>query len=204
MLRHCTMSELLDIRDGEGSAAARAHIEECEACRTELDRLYQRVASLRALPSLRPPRERWSTLRERLVAQRRRRWNVGVAVAGVAAAAAVVAVVGGIGGLPQVSESTDTVRSAITPVELESLRGQSRQLEGLLREVEQHGRVIDGLTASAIADLEDRIALIDAGIEHATVGNAPRNDLASLWQQRLALMDALVNVHVRQVAYEGF
>ncbi len=203
MLRHCTMAELLDIRDGEGSTAARAHVDDCGACRTELDRLYQRVASLKALPSLRPPRERWSTVRERLVSQRRRRWNIGVAVAGVTAAAAVVAVVG-VGGVPQLSLTNDVAPSAITPVELESLRGQSRQLEGLLREVEQHGRVIDGLTASAIADLEDRIALIDAGIEHATVGNAPRNDLASLWQQRLALMDALVNVHVRQVAYEGF
>jgi hypothetical protein len=45
MLRHCTIGELLDLRDGEGSAVARSHVDECDACRAELDRLHQRAAA---------------------------------------------------------------------------------------------------------------------------------------------------------------
>ena len=64
MLRHCTIEELLELRDGEGSAAARSHMNSCEACRTELDRLHQRVAALKSLPSFAAPRDRWPIVRD--------------------------------------------------------------------------------------------------------------------------------------------
>ena len=53
--QHCTVEDLLALRDGEGSGAARRHLEGCDRCRAELDRLHQRVAALKALPALRPP-----------------------------------------------------------------------------------------------------------------------------------------------------
>jgi uncharacterized small protein (DUF1192 family) len=74
----------------------------------------------------------------------------------------------------------------------------------VLSVVDRNGRVVDGLTASAIADLEDRIALIDVGIERATAMRASSPQVAALWRQRIALMDVLVNVHVGRVTYEGF
>jgi len=63
MRKHCTMSELLAVRDGEGSAWARAHLEECPFCQQEMDMLYGRVAALRALPAHRPPRDRWAAIK---------------------------------------------------------------------------------------------------------------------------------------------
>lgn len=200
MLRHCTMAELLELRDQRGSVKARAHLEQCDVCRSEFDRLHQRVAGLKALPSLQPPRDRWPMVRETVLASRRGRRNRRLMILGMAAAAGVLAMVGVRG----VIKREPVVVAGPAPVGVESLVGESRRLEETLRAVERNGRVVDGLTASAIADLEDRIALIDAGIERATTLRASPTQVASLWQQRVALMDALVNVHVRQVAYEGF
>src|SRR2546428_13861912 len=70
---HCTMEDLVAVRDGEGSTGARQHLEDCAACRAELDALYQRVAQLKALPALRPPRDRGDVGRAELVATQRLR-----------------------------------------------------------------------------------------------------------------------------------
>src|SRR3989449_7257483 len=89
---HCTMEDLVAVRDGEGSPGARRHLEDCAACRAELDALYQRVAQLKALPALRPPRDRWDVVRAELVAtqrRRRRRWGT----MSLAAAAAVAGLI---------------------------------------------------------------------------------------------------------------
>ena len=66
---HCTLDDLLEVREGEGTGAARRHLEACDACRAELDRLHQRVAALKALPALRPPRDRWPVVRDMVRAQ---------------------------------------------------------------------------------------------------------------------------------------
>ncbi len=204
MLRHCTMAELLEAQHGMGSTAVRNHLEECEACRVELDRLHQRVASLKALPSLHAPRDRWPVVREAVVAGRRRQWNRRVMLAGLAAAAVLTLAVG----VPRIIQHEPTAVEGTASVtylgDIESLVGESHRLEEVLSVVDRNGRVVDGLTASAIADLEDRIALIDVGIERATAMRASSPQVAALWRQRIALMDVLVNVHVGRVTYEGF
>ncbi len=63
---------------------------------------------------------------------------------------------------------------------------------------------MSGLTAAAIVELEDRIAVIDASIGAAQVGPFSGDDVRDLWRERVTTMDALVNTHVRQVAYVGF
>ena len=93
-MMHCTMDDLVAVRDGEGSVWARRHVEECAACRGEMDALYQRVAQLKALPALRPPRDRWQAVRDTIVAertQRRRGWTrAGLALAAALAGVMVV------------------------------------------------------------------------------------------------------------------
>jgi hypothetical protein len=84
------------------------------------------------------------------------------------------------------------------------LMAESQRLEGVLHTVGQDGRVMNGITAAAIADLEDRIALIDAGIFEAQSRRYTTADMRGLWEQRVSLMGALVNTHVRQVGYVGF
>ena len=197
MLRHCTMTELLEVRDGHGSAAARAHVGECVACRAELDRLHRRMAALKALPQFTPPRDRWPAVRAAFTASRRRTRVARVAWSGLAAAAVLVLAVG-VRGL------SNSSRDATSVQQLEALVQESQRLEDVLRSVSVDGRVASGLTAAAIVELEDRIAVIDASIGAAQVGPFSEDDVRDLWRERVTTMDALVNTHVRQVAYVGF
>jgi hypothetical protein len=198
MLRHCTIDELLELRDGGGSAGARSHVEACAPCRAELDRLYQVRAALKALPSMTPPRDRWGGVREGVVAQRQRARRIWAGWATAAAAAAIVLIVG-VTGLPG-GTADDVARQ-----ELESLMRESEDLETLLQSYHgQAGRVVDGMTAAAIADIEDRIAAVDWTIQQAQQTSVTPVEMTDLWRQRVALMDQLVNTHVRQVQYVGF
>ncbi len=197
MLRHCTIDELLELRDGEGSAAARAHLAECEACRTELERLHQRVAALKALPTFSPPRDRWPLVRGALqMSKRHSRWQR--AGWGALAAAAVLVLLVGIRG------ATGLGVQEATAQEVDALVTESQELEQMLQALYRAGRPVDGMTAAAIADLEDRIAIIDLGIERAQAAAVGGEQMADLWRERVALMDQLVNTHVGRAVYVGY
>ena len=56
-MNHLTMDTLVSMREPgsePGQAAAREHLDGCPHCQAELERLHQRVARLKALPTLRP------------------------------------------------------------------------------------------------------------------------------------------------------
>ena len=75
-MTHLTMEQLLALREPgiePGVQGWRDHAEACELCRAELERLDQRVARLRALPTLRPGRNRFAELQVRT--RRDRRWR---------------------------------------------------------------------------------------------------------------------------------
>jgi hypothetical protein len=198
MRKHCAMAELLAIRDGEGTAWARTHVDECHFCQQELDLLYQRVSALRTLPAHRPPRDRWSVIRGQAMRERRGRILRRVGYGSLAMAAGValligVKAVGFPGGAP-----------SPTDARLGELMTRSQELEATLRSYGTDGRVLSGRAAGIIADLEDRIALVDAGINQVGAGGGPPDQLIGLWQDRVDLMDALVSAHVTRAAYVGF
>ncbi len=195
MLIHCTMDELLAIRDGQGSQGALRHLDECDECCNELELLHQRVAALKALPSLRPPRDRWSVVRDEVLAQRaraRRRFGGWL----TAAAAASVALAIGLGGL--------VTPAAQEPDPLAELVSEAQMLERALRTMRPETRVLTGRIAGAVAALEDRLELLDVRFEQARVRRLSREQVIVLWQERVGLMDALVNVHARPVIMIGF
>ena len=195
MLIHCTMEELLAIRDGQGSQGALRHLDECDECCHELELLHQRVAALRALPSLRPPRDRWSVVRDEVLAQRaraRRRFGGWL----TAAAAASVALAIGLGGL--------VTPAAQEPDPLAELVSEAQMLERAFRTMRPETRVLTGRIAGAVAALEDRLELLDVRFEQARVQRLSREKVIVLWQERVGLMDALVNVHARPVILIGF
>jgi hypothetical protein len=191
------ITELLEVRDGEGSAAARTHLESCEACRAELDGLHQRVAALKALRAFAAPHDRWPVVREALAASRRRARVQRFGWGGLAAAAALVLFVGG---RAMVGGGADTLAAE----EVAALVEESQQLEGVLQRLPVQGRVVNGVTAATIADLEDRIAVVDLGIERARAAAVSRDGMADLWRERVTLMDQLVQTHVQQATYVGF
>ena len=196
MLRHCSIQELLEVRNGEGSVGAKIHVDECEECRNELDRLHQRVAALRAMPNLNAPRDRWPLVRQRIVEARQRLWWRRM---GWAAAAAIALTLGANGLVPWPGAEPET-----DEVELQTLVEQSAQLDSMLKTVEKRARVVNGLTAVTIADLEDRIIFLDSRLSSARRVAITEAQLRQLLEQRVLLMDALVNTHTKLTVNVGF
>lgn len=196
---HLSIDQLLDLDAPgvePGAAAARAHLEACEHCRLEADRLAQRSARLRALPSLRPARDGWLQVRARVVAERRRRTVRRGVTLGLAAAATVAMAVllrpapAGLAESPAVAE----------------VMQRSQELEQFLQAYDPGSRVTDGTTARLAVDLEDRIAVLDQRLEAAQLLEQRQRDdvMLQLWRQRVGLLDALVDVHLTQASAVGF
>jgi hypothetical protein len=191
---HCTMEDLVALKGGEGTAWARRHLGECAVCRQEFDALHQRVAQLKALPTLNPPRDRWPVVRVQVLAARNRKRMVRLRWGSLALAASLVGVI-------MVSRNGPPYPRTTTDQDLQALVSRSQQLEERLQEYDPGSRVMSGATAGAVAALEDRIAAVDAEL-----GEGPareQDELMNLWRQRVQLMEGLVNVHVARATYSG-
>ncbi len=191
---HLTMAQLVAVRDGDRSepafAEAHRHIGGCEQCRSELDRLHQRTARLRALTRLEPDTDQFPVVMARLAADRRHVRHRFAAIAGLAAAAALaITVVGADLVSPPSLDASEQLRTAIS---------RSQLLEQTLHEYNPEQRVVDGRTIELIIQLEDRIAAVDARLQevaHLERGKRLQTEVA-LWQERVGLMSALVDVHL--------
>ncbi len=199
-MSHLTMEQLVALRDAgsePGSAESQAHVLTCAACAAELDRLHQRVARLRALPTLRPPRDRFAAVADRVRHDRRQRLVRRAGIGALALAASLLlAVVGRDLLAPQTAAASD---------QLSAVMAESATLEQALRQLRGRQQVTDGYTTRAAASLEDRIAELDHQLESAQLQASPatRNDLLPLWRERVGLMDALVDVHLTRAHNVG-
>jgi hypothetical protein len=197
---HLPLETLLALRDPgsePGEASAREHLDACPACRAELDRLHQRVARLKALPALRPSRERWHGVLGQVRAQRRRsRLRTG-GLAGLAAAASVALALGVSTLRPVVSD--------LDPSRIQQAMVRSQALESALDRIDPESRVLDGRTDGIAQELEDRIARVDRELEMAELMERQARDaeLLRLWRERVGLLDALVDVHVTRASNVG-
>jgi hypothetical protein len=121
---------------------------------------------------------------------------------GAWAAAAAVAFLLGANGLMNAPAATEEAES-----DIQLLLDHSTQLDSLLIVVAEQARVVNALTAMAIVDLEDRITNVDRRIvrtRRVELGDLQREELILLLEERVALMDALVNAHTQRVSYVGF
>jgi anti-sigma factor RsiW len=193
-MMHCTMDDLGALQAGEASVWARRHITTCETCQAELEKLYQRVAQLKALPALRPPRDRWPAVQSILRAERSRRRRTWGAWSGSLALAATIAVVM----LMQPSGPAEL------HAELSKVKQQSATLEDSLKQFDVERSVLSGQEAATMAALEDRISLLDGTlaqqVEGAHEGDA---ELVRLWQERVGLMRELVKARATRARYVG-
>jgi hypothetical protein len=200
-MTHLTMEQLLNVREpasSPGSHSALQHLETCDVCQAELERLHQRAAQLKALPMLRPPRDQWSQVRSQVVSYRRRRRAVWGGVGGLALAASVALflVLGGRTVAAADEESSRAIGTAMA---------QSQLLETALGRYRPEQRVTDGRTATVVAGLESQIAEVDRQLQVAGMMQQRVRDeaLLNLWRQRVGLMDALVNVHLTRATNAG-
>jgi type II secretory pathway component PulM len=198
-MTHLSMEALLSLREPgtePGVAAAREHLNECSVCQAELHRLDQRVARLKALPTLRPSRDRWPETAARFRAERLRRRTRRVGFAGLAAAASVALAVTVVD-RPQPVETN--------PNQINQAMERSQALESALSEYNPEARVLDGRTARIAQELEDRIARLDRQLEMTELSpkQARDQELLQLWRERVGLLDALVDVHATRASNAG-
>ena len=198
-MTHLSMDALLSLREPgtePGVAAAREHLNECSLCQAELHRLHQRVARLKALPTLRPSRDRWPETAARFRADRLRRRTRRVGFAGLAVAASVALAVTVVD-RPQPVETN--------PNQINQAMERSQALESALSEYNPEARVLDGRTARIAQELEDRIALLDRQLEMTELSpkQARDQELLQLWRERVGLLDALVDVHATRASNAG-
>jgi hypothetical protein len=198
-MTHLSLEILLSLREPgaePGTAAAREHLNQCPQCQAEVDRLHQRVARLKALPPLRPGRDRWPETAARLRADRRRHRNRVVGFSGLAAAASLALVLS----VGHISHSP-----VANPEQLNQVMERSQALESALGAYNPEGRVLDGRTAGIAQELEDRIARVDRELEVADLSPQQARDeqLLKLWRERVGLLDALVDVHVTRASNAG-
>jgi hypothetical protein len=198
-MTHPSLEALLSLREPgaePGIAAVREHVDQCPQCQAEMDRLHQRVARLKALPPLRPSRDRWPETAARFRAERRRRRNRVVGFAGLAAAASLALALS-LGHLshPPVANAE----------QLSQAMQRSQALESALSAYNPEGRMLDGRTAGIAQELEDRIARVDRELEVAELSpqQARDEELLKLWRERVGLLDALVDVHVTRASNAG-
>lgn len=200
-MSHLTMDQLVALRDRgrePGTTDARAHLDGCAACTAELQRMDQRVARLKALPSLAPSRSQWPAVSRQLVARRRRQYARWTAIAGLAAAA---------GFAVMVTARAGTQHHATEQVALDEAMTRSRQLEQLIQSYNPDARVTDGRTVRMASALENRISDVDQQLEAAQLQGGGRHQdeaMLRLWRQRVGLLDALVDVHVTRASAVGF
>ena len=198
-MSHLSIDTLVSLREPgsePGQAVAREHLNQCDHCQAELQRLHQRVARLKALPTLRPARDRWPETRARFKADRRRRRTRVAGVTGLAAAACL-AIIMAIGNL--------TLPYEMTAAQLSQVMERSQILESALNDYNPDRRVLDGRTARIAGELEERIARLDRELEMTELQpeQGTDEDLLRLWRQRVGLLDALVDVHVTRASNAG-
>jgi hypothetical protein len=201
-MNHLSMEALLSLREPgtePGAATAREHVNQCPQCQAELDRLHQRVARLKALPPLRPSRDRWPETSARFRAERVRRKIRVVGLAGLAAGAAAAII------MATSSLSPGNPDLAPTSGEITRAMERSQALENALSAFNPDGRVLDGRTAGMAQELEDRIARVDRELEATELlrQQAHQQELLKLWRERVGLLDALVDVHVTRASNAG-
>ena len=198
-MTHLTMEALLSLREAglePGDASSREHLEGCPACQAELDRLHQRVARIKALPALRPGRDRWPQTAARLRVERRAHRQRVFGLLGLAAAASIAAAV-------LVAPRGDGAGAG--EQEIQAVMARSQALESALSQYHPEERMLDGRTAGIAQELEDRIAQVDRELEMADLlEHQSRNEqVLKLWRERVGLLDALVDVHVTRASNVG-
>jgi hypothetical protein len=200
---HADIEQLLNLRGGEPVAEdVRRHVAACRQCSEELERLERLGRRLRGLPAVEPRQKLWEGVAARVMDPPRPRfaWGQWAAVAASCLIAVGLVMRGPGEESVQRAEGDGSPFAEIVPSAPASIPGvdyvaQSRQLEATLRALPAAPRVTRASTAGTIADLEDRIAMIDLKLSHPGLSGEGRR---ALWEQRVRLMRTLVRVRYAQ------
>lgn len=80
---------------------------------------------------------------------------------------------------------------------------RSQALEQQLRALDPEQQALTATAASAAAELENRLAAVDAQLNVPEAWTGDQERITDLWAQRAGLLSALVDVHTTRVAAAG-
>ena len=211
---HIRTEDLLKIRDGEPvDAKIRVAVDSDDQLKADLDYLQETQNALQSLPALDPPSGIWESIAETSFDSSNssaRQWPLRSMIAATLAAVVVLAVIRSPQPL-ELSETiletnteiadTDSIQRAATST-YDSLVAESEDLERQLNQIGYQPKLISAGTMSTIVSLEDEIALVDAQLMYARTLQPMQTE--ALWETRVGLMDALVNVRYTHSQLSGF
>lgn len=209
---HATTEQLLNLRDGRPvDALVAAHVGDCKDCRRALHGLERMRERLRALHAEAPPRGAWAEVLAEVgsapasTRARRHHWPlwVGTAAGFVLGMALILNMTQREATGPVPGTTTDLVAatpapaSSVNGVSTAELRETSRQLEATLRAIPAAPQLMRASTVLTIEELQDRLFEVDLLLGQPGLGQAEER---ALWQQRVRLMDTLMQVRLAQFA----
>jgi hypothetical protein len=212
---HANTEQLLSLRDGDcDEPAVREHVERCDRCRREIGRLSQVRESLRSLPPVEPTSDLWKTLAMGALHRpepARFHWGSALAIAAsfVLGLALLIRLGGGsdVPGEAPVETTPAAISTSTTengrPL-LPALQMRSQRLEALRAAMPRRPEVSRAGTAMTIADLEDRIALVDLRLNAADALQLTPAQRQALWRERVNLMQSLLQVEYSQLQNRGY
>jgi hypothetical protein len=196
---HPSGDELIALRDGEAHPEVEAHLASCPLCRQEFDRLVRMAQALRDLPPLRPASDSWSTLKPQIAPPA---WSIRAGAAWVALL--MILLTGSFLILrkqPPPMESPGLLKERQAMKEqLEPLQARSRTLESALSAYRARSPVMSGRTVGTIVYLEDGLAIVDLQLSLLQTQDAEPEKLVRLWQERVRLLSALVELNATRGA----
>lgn len=205
---HASLEQLIGLRDDEPTLPEVCdHVRGCETCTHTLDELTGVATGIRSIPDPALPPNVWPQVLDRVErvaapVRPRRRWMLATGFGLAASVAAALALVALPSHAPFSGERPSATESALKSQTLDRLMAQSRYLEWTVVVLGNNAEQtpVSGSTATTIAALEDRIALVDYAINHAAPAPRSNRVLKELWQQRVQLLQALAAVRYAQVA----
>jgi hypothetical protein len=150
-------------------------------------------ARLGALPDFEPPSAGWDGVlaaRDRRESRLDRRWPVALA------ATVLVATLGLAAWLQSAQRAlSDETAAGLPPDALlaADARAESARLETMLASLPEPG-AMRGSTAFTVAELEDRIALLDDRLSRAALEPSAPERVEALWRERVGVLHTLVQV----------
>ena len=216
---HASIEQLLAIRDGNDIVAdvreheLREHIQRCDQCHNELQRLTDLQQCLRELPEIDPPDVDWDRIaskarKPRVQMQRVLTWSVAatllvaVWLAGSFTERDSETVANQLANQVtdvQESLSVNTVANVNDGFAIDELIEQSQRLETVLQHMPQRPQMVRAGTDTTIQSLRNSIAMVDYTLSQPQA-SLDESQSRLLWQQRVGLMDSLVKVRFAEAS----
>ncbi|MBA3562783.1 MAG: hypothetical protein H0W33_01985 [Gammaproteobacteria bacterium] len=205
---HARVDELLSLRDGEPVGAEIApHVAACAACTQEMSRLRGLRRRLRALPAAARPAGTWDAILGRAypasAGRRRRQLAVFGTAASILVAASTAWILRDVPAEAPAPAGEPAARIADEAMKPDLVR-RSMALEDALRALDYQPGIVRGSTAGTIAEIEDRIALVDYQLTNATRSQLTHTQSERLWRQRVDLLGSLVQVRYAQAQQAAY